>query len=263
MKLTTKQNDDLAVRRGKDKEGQFVERGVGHKGVMREHPLLMQGPLVRATLEGRKTQTRRPLRNQPPTGYDLVRVCGPWAEFENDSPPLAKYSTKGPLGETGDRLWVRETFQSWRKVGHESDEWEPIGASYASAGDTIEYRATSKSTGPWTPSIHMPRRVCRLVLPLVSVRVERVQDITEEDARAEGVPHNSDRPIDKSWCATCLGHGIVERFALGTASIDDCSECNTAKTLFRNCWISIYGQQSWDANPWVWVAEWKEIEVSR
>ncbi len=108
----------------------------------------------------------------------------------------------------------------------------------------------------------MPRWACRLVLPLVSVRVERVQDITEEDAIAEGVPHNSDRPIDKSWCAACCGHGIVERFALGMVSVDDCSECNTAKKLFRNCWISIYGQQSWDANPWVWVAEWKEIEVS-
>jgi len=109
----------------------------------------------------------------------------------------------------------------------------------------------------------MPRWACRLVLPLVSVRVERVQDITEEDAVAEGVPHNSDRPIDKSWCAACCGHGIVERFALGMVSVDDCSECNSAKKLFRNIWISIYGQESWDANPWVWVAEWEDIEVSK
>jgi len=61
---------------------------------VKEHPLLMKGPLVRATLEGRKTQTRRPLRNQPPIGYGLIRVCGPWAEFVNDVPPLAKFSTK-------------------------------------------------------------------------------------------------------------------------------------------------------------------------
>jgi hypothetical protein len=111
--------------------------------------------------------------------------------------------------------------------------------------------------------IHMPRWACRLVLPLVSVRVERVQDITEEDAVAEGVPHNSDRPIDKMWCAACLGHGVVERFALGTLSTDDCSECDTAKKLFRNIWVHLYGQELWDANPWVWVAEWEDIEVSR
>ena len=232
---------------------------------MREHPLLMKGPLVRATLEGRKTQTRRPLRNQPPIGLGLVRVCGPWAEFENDVPPLKKFSTKGPLGQTGDRLWVRETF----RVDHNLSRDGYPQVVYLAGGFSVARTAPAGMRGypdpqdKWTPSIHMPRWACRLVLPLVSVRVERVQDITEEDARAEGVPHNSDRPIDKSWCATCLGHGIVERFALGTASIDDCSECNTAKTLFRNCWISIYGQQSWDANPWVWVAEWKEIEVSR
>jgi hypothetical protein len=109
----------------------------------------------------------------------------------------------------------------------------------------------------------MPRWACRLVLPLVSVRVERVQDITEEDAVAEGVPHNSDRPIDKMWCAACLGHGVVERFALGTLSTDDCSECDTAKKLFRNSWVHLYGQELWDANPWVWVAEWDHVEVRK
>ena len=222
---------------------------------MREHPLLMKGPLVRATLEGRKTQTRRPIQNQPPIGLGLVRVCGPWAEFENDDPPLKKFSTKGPLGQTGDRLWVRETFTA---AMHEPKG--PADCLYrADDNRGVEDLAEAR----WTPSIHMPRWACRLVLPLVSVRVERVQTLTEEDAIAEGVPHNSDRPIDKSWCAACCGHGIVERFALGMVSADDCSECNTAKKLFRNCWISIYGQQSWDANPWVWVAEWKEIEVSR
>lgn len=209
---------------------------------MKEHPLLMQGPLVRATLEGRKTQTRRPLRNQPPIGYDLVRVCGPWAEFENDSPPLAKYSTKGPLGETGDRLWVRETFQSWRKVGHESDEWEPIGASYASAGDTIEYRATSKSTGPWTPSIHMPRRVCRLVLPLVSVRVERVQAISEADAWAEGYGEHWQRRVKEAGADGPLGRP-------------------DARGWFATLWDKLYG--TWGQNPWVAVYEWGQIEVSR
>ncbi len=244
MKLTTKQNDDLAVRRGKDKEGQFVERGVGHKGVMREHPLLMQGPLVRATLEGRKTQTRRPLRNQPPTGYDLVRVCGPWAEFENDSPPLAKYSTKGPLGETGDRLWVRETWdwRDWQSMANRK-----VRIAYAADGaqvDTIapcDWNPVVYNAARWHPSIHMPRWACRLVLPLVSVRVERVQDISEADAIAEGL-----RCTDFGWTDGTTGYDTV-----------------SAREAFRELWDSIYGQESWNANPWVWVAEWKEIEVSR
>lgn len=162
-------------------------------------------------------------------------------------------------------MWVRETWQHFQNVGQRAadfPEYQRFPANCFYRADESNPR-TKPLSGKWRPSLLMPRWACRLVLPLVSVRVERVQDITEEDARAEGVQHNSDRPIDKSWCAACCGHGIVERFALGMVSVDDCSECNTAKKLFRNCWISIYGQQSWDANPWVWVAEWKEIEVSR
>ena len=242
----------------------------------REIPILMSGPLVRATLEGAKpeyarsypakTQTRRPIKreNKPDPGFEWAEcLC---REIDPSDTPCATCAARFPgLAAAGDRLWVRETF----RVDHNLSRDGYPQVVYLAGGFSVARTAPAGMRGypdpqdKWTPSIHMPRWACRLVLPLVSVRVERVQDITEEDARAEGVPHNSDRPIDKSWCATCLGHGIVERFALGTASIDDCSECNTAKTLFRNCWISIYGQQSWDANPWVWVAEWKEIEVSR
>jgi hypothetical protein len=96
----------------------------------------------------------------------------------------------------------------------------------------------------WTPSIHMPRWACRLVLPLVSVRVERVQDITDEDAEAEGI---------REWAKT-----DPKLCALRAAGF---AVPNRPKFLFRLCWISIYGEGSWDANPWVWVAEWKEIEV--
>ena len=232
---------------------------------MREHPLLMKGPLVRATLEGRKTQTRRPLPdvfNSPP---DLIYGWLPPGEWKLFGATMERWGAQWrgtypsqvlcPLGRAGDRLWVRET---WTAAMHEPKG--PADCLYrADDNRGVEDLAEAK----WTPSIHMPRWACRLVLPLVSVRVERVQDITEEDAIAEGVPHNSDRPIDKSWCAACCGHGIVERFALGMVSVDDCSECNSAKKLFRNIWISIYGQELWDANPWVWVAQWERVEVSR
>ncbi len=224
---------------------------------MQEHPLLMQGPLVRATLEGRKTQTRRPLRNQPPSGYHLVRVCGPWAEFENDGPTLAKYSTKSPLGEAGDRLWVRETWGIGARPcpvegGREGIEYRadegfqeddisllPLYSVDPPEGHTLDEYCKRG----WRPSIHMPRWACRLVLPLVSVRVERVQDITDEDAEAEGIREWA--KTDPKLCALrAAGFAVPSR----------------PKFLFRLCWISIYGEGSWDANPWVWVAEWKEIE---
>ena len=213
----------------------------------------MQGPLVRATLAGLKTQTRRPIKPQPDEDILDVRydaIADLWlgnTPEDNDLGYTSSWAMRCPLGQAGDRLWVRETFQAWRKVGHESDEWEPIGVKAASFGDTIEYRATSKSTGPWTPSIHMPRWACRLVLPLVSVRVERVQDITEEDAKAEGV-----EPV------LMRGIGSYPEWMRPTMR-----EVGGHQKAFELLWKQIYGDALWDANPWVWVAEWKEIEVSK
>ena len=275
---------------------------------MREHSLLMKGPLVRATLEGRKTQTRRPIKcgcnevhkngnpvqlfgdwslSVPPHSYDGIEhlygwigkrpEIGDWIEtVQTDVDDCLTSRVSCPFGKTGDRLWVRETFAIVHpcrdcEAGYVDDIKQPSVIPKDNAGGywVPWYRSDWKGDDDtergfqWTPSIHMPRWASRIVLPLMSIRVERVQDITEEDAIAEGVPHNSDRPIDKSWCAACCGHGIVERFALGMVFVDDCSECNSAKKLFRNIWISIYGQESWDANPWVWVAKWEDIEVSR
>ena len=225
---------------------------------MREHPLIMKGPLVRATLEGRKTQTRRPLRNQPPSGYHLVRVCGPWAEFENDAPTLAKYSTKSPLGETGDRLWVRETFAIVHpcrdcEAGYVDDIKQPSVIPKDNAGGywVPWYRSDWKGDDDtergfqWTPSIHMPRWASRIVLPLMSIRVERVQDITEEDAKAEGV-----EPV------LMRGIGSYPEWMRPTMR-----EVGGHQKAFELLWKQIYGDASWDANPWVWVAEWKDIEA--
>ncbi len=118
---------------------------------MREHPLLMKGPLVRATLEGRKTQTRRPLRNQPPIGYGLIRVCGPWAEFVNDVPPLAKFSTKSPLGRAGDRLWVRETFK-WMDAKDDGVKQSIVVAYKADTKPLILPVTSRPTTGSFAPS---------------------------------------------------------------------------------------------------------------
>ena len=192
---------------------------------MNEHPLLMRGPLVRATLAGRKTQTRRPIIPQPDDDIVAVRydaIADLWlgnTPEDNDLGYTSSWAERCPLGKAGDRLWVRET---WTAAMH-----EPKGP------DDCLYRADDNrgvedlAEAKWTPSIHMPRWACRLVLPLASVRVERVQGITEDDAKAEG-----GEPIGGSY-----------------------------REGFREVWQSIYG--TWDANPWVWVAEWKEIEVRK
>ncbi len=231
---------------------------------MREHPLLMQGPLVRATLAGLKTQTRRPVQpwlgRNPPLWSRLLDQDGrpdfDWGELlyygqDEDSlrhgfgfddsghgcPENDAWLTS-PIGQVGDRLWVRET---WTAAMH--DPKGPADCLYrADDNRGVEDLAEAK----WTPSIHMPRWACRLVLPLVSVRVERVQDITEEDARAEGVELISSGPDWECW----MGYGPH-------------GSCKSARESFRSLWVSIYGQESWDANPWAWVAEWEDIEVSR
>ena len=235
---------------------------------MREHPLLMQGPLVRATLEGRKTQTRRPIKcgcnhlhkggnpvklfgewslSRPPhqyTGGDLYYwrgkrpERGDWIEtVQTDVDDCLTSRVPSPLGKAGDRLWVRET---WTAAMY--DPKGPADCLYrADDNRGVEDLADAK----WTPSIHMPRWACRLVLPLVSVRVDRVQDITEEDAKAEGVEPVLMRGIGSypEWMRPTKVGGHQKAFEL--------------------LWKQIYGDALWDANPWVWVAEWKEIEVGK
>lgn len=205
---------------------------------MREHPLLMKGPLVRATLEGRKTQTRRPINPQPSDDIENVKyddVADLWlgnTKEDNDLGFCSSWTARCPLGRTGDRLWVRET---WAWPGEEefiyrADQWaEDMVAKWKTDPNYPQVK--------WSPSIHMPRRVCRLVLPLVSVRVERVQDITEEGAKAEGI-----RRTENGWTDGATGYDVT-----------------SARAAFQELWTSIYGQESWDANPWVWVAEWKEV----
>lgn len=161
--------------------------GVGRMAVQR--PILFSGPMVRAILEGRKTQTRRVVDG-------CVEVSGVYSEdaWKRGEMPRC------PYGEPGDQLWVRETWQAWWRTSWEcDDEWEPLtrearGGLPWSAwrelyGDPlqIEYRATSDSRGPWTPSIHMPRWASRTLLDVQTIGLERLQQITDEEAIAEGV----------------------------------------------------------------------------
>jgi len=236
---------------------------------MRERPILMSGPLVRAVLEGRKFQTRRPITPQPPTperfrgsDFGLSRAVADGVKMysQNDWERLPKHPTdwdlvgsvgvakdagfplryRCPHGQVGDRLWVREAWQAYHQTCVESDEWEVCEGAPSVLRENyaphIEYRATSKSMGPWRPSIHMPRWASRLSLVITDVRVERLQAISEEDARAEGVERIGDRWRDY----------MPEREA-------PTRTCATARESFCSLWESIYGTASLAANPWVWA----------
>jgi hypothetical protein len=190
---------------------------------MRERPILMSGPLVREILAGRKTVTRRPVKPQPqPNGGAGLHSVAPYCNPDGDWAWVLAATGHGsggnafpcPYGHPGDRLWVRETHAHGTMNGG-GRQW-------------VRYRATDEGSLPagahWTPSIHLPRALARLVLDVLGVRVERLHEITDEDARREGV---ADR------------------------------------AAFVAKWHEIYGAESWDENPWVWRIEFRRVEAER
>lgn len=219
---------------------------------MKERPILFNAEMVKAILEGRKTQTSRLLKVQPPVAdkkimplYQVepmpkVTEVSFHEVLENNIPHCSSISRcKCPFGKIGDHLWVRETFLH---IDDTEDKLDGMGSQtyYKASTDTKSDRAYMEKHGlKWKPSIHMPRSACRLVLEITNVRVERLQDITKEDAKAEG--------FDYSTHPSAIEMG----YAIG------------AKTNFRFTWEEIYGQSSWNQNPWVWVVEFKVIEGAR
>lgn len=220
---------------------------------MKEIPILFNGEMVRAILEGRKTQTRRPVTPLPPDGIDELhgndlRSRAPYDCECNETGRTIGYGFqdedgrvyKCPFGCIGDRLWVRETFAGYIQTSHEYDEWreattEEVQEQYPM---TVEYCATSQShPDKWRPSIHMPRWASRIMLEVTDIRVQRVQEISEEDAIAEGCPIESPQPFVKGY---------------GSAS---------ASGWFSELWNKVYN--TWEANPWVWVATFKKAEAAQ
>ena len=219
---------------------------------MSDRPIIFSAPMVRALLDRRKTMTRR-----------VIVPPAPFAVGDDIEIPLATGSIK-PKWQVGDRLWVREggfliTHPNWHNPTTRQDVWEPVGWRHA-ADDAIS-GFNGHDPGPYigdcsqkrSPSIHMPRWASRLTLTVTGVKVERLQEISEADARAEGVPAVMEGNTgDEIYCPTCQGNGV--HGALGAnygATEVDCSECDTAKKRFANLWQSINGPGSWEANPWV------------
>jgi len=205
---------------------------------MKERPILFNAEMVKAILSGRKTQTRRIMKDQPEVipPEDECGVPGYWIPchagktmVRNDMMKIAC-----PLGMRGDQLWVRET---WARYNIDQDSHD------------MAYRATKTDDWPegarWRPSIHMPRWASRIDLLITGVRIERLNSISEHDAQAEGA-------TTAVWFAK---HGVPEEDweTLTPGPNFPATHINGFATL----WDSIY--QNWDENPWVWVIEFERI----
>jgi uncharacterized protein YhfF len=194
---------------------------------MKERPILFKGAMVRAILDGSKTQTRRIMNPQPkPTPADYPGTSGHWwpsnavQSMVHIEEQMQQWTGLAgdccPYGDHGDQLWVRETHSIV------PDHDEPAGCS------AVLYQADGGAPyGKWKPSIHMFREHSGIQLEIVSVRVERLQAISVEDALAEGITHRT---------------------------------MNDPRVEYQHLWEDINGAGSWDVNPWVWVVEFKRAK---
>lgn len=195
----------------------------------KDRPILFSGPMVRAILDGTKTQTRRAVKPQP-QGNDL-QICTSAYDWQTCEDGYLHGLVAGdhgydalsfccPYGIPGERLWVRETWAHW------SDGLGPVDES-----SHILYRADTARPDPkrWRPSIFMHRADSRILLEITDVRVQRLQEISEEDARAEGVSG----PFDDLF---------------------------TPRLRFERLWEAINGADSWEANPWVWAVTFQRLQ---
>ena len=196
---------------------------------MKERPIIFSGPMVRALLDGNKTQTRRVVKMKPHHQIEERDNGTPWP-WMYDGDRDADSWMACPYGQPGDRLWVRESFC---KIIGQSGGWieTDYQATYTHGfrlGDSLGLKKR------WTPSIHMPRAASRITLEITSVRVERLQDISEADAQAEGV-------TDDGSLVTDL----------------DGKDRGGTIAAYATLWEVINGVGSWDDNPWVWVVSFK------
>jgi hypothetical protein len=227
---------------------------------MKEKPILFSTPMVKAILEGKKTQTRRVITPQPK--FILKEHNGGWNEYSEY--PIADPVCNSPWGygrickyKVGDILWVREAFRKGNILS-----FYPL--KYYYKADNPE-----RKDAIWKPSIHMPREAARLFLEVTSVRVERLQDITDKEAIAEGMITNeqyaelSGEAVPEAYCPTCNGTGLHLAVGenLGVMEVD-CCKCDTAKKRFSLLWDSLNAKRgySWESNPWVWVIEFEKAE---
>ncbi|EIV5115825.1 hypothetical protein L8909_003464 [Salmonella enterica] len=204
---------------------------------MKERGMIFNAEMVRAILDGRKTQTRRPIKWKQTRFTEIAErddgSLWPWAE---DCERGGDIWFACPYGEIGDRIWVRETFRVHSRATDVATlvYRASVRNSWTEQTHRVPVAVCNKPATPekWTPSIHMPRWASRILLEITDVRVERLRDLSEEDAKSEGI--------------TPPAGGVLPGWEY--------------RINFRDLWMDIYGTDSWEANPWVWVIEFKRVE---
>lgn len=232
---------------------------------MKERPMIFNAEMVRAIIDGRKTMTRRIMKMQPSEGFAPMNMAletdyeahwyTPGVVDKDGYLQPAKHEVFGiasdeegytcPFGAVGDRIWVREAFQGPLVSEELLEEYR----AYPEKFENPEYCEYASDGGPrpeycdlddnlrhgWRPSIHMPRWASRITLEITGVRVERLNSISNESARAEGYPVNreADGGDSDPWL------------------------------WFRDLWDGIYPEQSFKHNPWVWVITFQRVEGDR
>lgn len=201
---------------------------------MKYIPILFSTPMVQALLAGKKTMTRRT------KGLEKISLLATEiVKWQKQSDWVARFKYKGEekyeatnlikclYGQVGDVLWVRESF------------CKDINNNYV-----FKTMFGVSDSFKWKPSIYMPKAACRLFLEITNIRVERLQDISENDAISEGI-----EVLD--------GHSNYKNYLYGDGM--NYTYVKTPKLSFCTLWKSINGEESWEANPWVWVIEFKQI----
>jgi hypothetical protein len=226
---------------------------------MKERPIIFSAPMVRAILAGTKTQTRRVVKPQPP---EILPAYAPkvywpardrhmthgdpdgaaYLQFERPGDYDGAHVMRGgfgfrcPCGQPGDRLWVREAWKAHTTFDHLPPREIPQSHVWYMADDG--YKAESR----YRQGMFMPRWASRITLEVTAVRVERLQDISEADAIAEGCTKNHNGYF---WGGPHPVSGLKQMAMAGSA--------------YRDLWESINGPGSWSTNPWVWVIEFKRV----
>lgn len=224
---------------------------------MKERPIQFSAPMVRALLDGRKGQTRRVMSRQLKNpGWTSYVYFPPHANYPDrpgvaiecgeDYPDDDSDKVYCPYGDPGDRLWVREAWRTTGDGGRVDDmpprDLQPHQVWYEADGAAPD----DECVGKYRPSMFMPRWASRTTLEVTGVRVDRLQDISEEDAISEGIePYAIYGGKVASW----------------KGSVDMAAAHDSPRDAYRDLWNAINGPDAWNTNPWVWVVEFKRIEA--